>query len=140
MHYKLQNIAIFYLLTFNVMLTVNFDQLKEYFSGRDDIICAIIFGSAQNGFVRDGSDLDIGIYFIEKPKGDDYIKFMVEVAEAAEFDVIDLVDLSNADPILAFEVLSGHFICKNDPYKTAELTSLICREYEDIMFRLNSAA
>ncbi len=122
------------------MLEINIAQLKNFFCQREDIICAVIFGSAQSGFVGVDSDLDIGIYFKQKPEGEAYINFLVEVADAAEFDVIDLVDLRSADPILAFEAVSGNFICKNDKNKTAELVSLICREYEDVMFRLNHAA
>ncbi len=122
------------------MLNVNLEKLGEYLGLRKDIICAVVFGSAQDGKVMQGSDLDVGIYFTKKPKGEEYIQLMVEMAEVAEFDVIDLVDLGAADPILAFEALSGKFICRSDPEKTAELTSLACREYEDTMFRLNRAA
>ena len=122
------------------MHKINLKKLSEYLKGRPDVICAVIFGSAQDGNVKDGSDLDLGIYFSEPVKGDNRIKFMVEVAEVAGFDVIDLVNLESAEPILAFEVISGHFICKNDPDKTAELFSLICRKYEEAMFRLSHAA
>ena len=122
------------------MLNVNLRKLGEYLDLRADVLCAVVFGSAQDGKVNPGSDLDIGIFFTEKPKGEKYIRLLVEIAEAAEFDVIDLVDLGTADPILAFETLSGNFICRSNPDKTAELTSLVCREYEDTMFRLNRAA
>ena len=122
------------------MLNVNLENLGKYLDSRADVLCAVVFGSAKEGIVNPGSDLDIGIYFARKPKGEDYISLLVEMADAAEFDVIDLVDLGTADPILAFEALSGNFICKSDPAKTAELTSLVCREYEDTMLRLNRAA
>ena len=122
------------------MHKINIKELSKYLKNRSDVICAVIFGSAQDGVVKDGSDLDLGVYFSEQVKGDALIRFMVEVAEAADFDVIDLVDLRSAEPVLAFEVISGNFICKNDPEKTAELFSLICRKYEEVMFRLNSAA
>jgi len=122
------------------MLNVNLRKLGEYLDLRDDVLCAVVFGSAQEGKVSPGSDLDIGIYFTEKTKDEKYIRLLVEIAEAAEFDVIDLVDLGTADPILAFETLSGNFICRSDPEKTAELTSLVCREYEETMCRLNYAA
>jgi len=122
------------------MLKANLDKLGEYLESRPDVRCAVVFGSAQDGNIKPGSDLDIGIYFSQKPKGEEYINLMVEMAEVAEFDLIDLVDLGTADPILAFEALSGNFICKSDPEKTAKLTSLVCREYEETMFRLNLAA
>ena len=82
----------------------------------------------------------LGVYFTEPVKGDALINFMVEAAEAADFDVIDFVDLYSTETILAFEVISGNFICKNDPEKTAELFSLISRKYEEAMCRLNHAA
>jgi predicted nucleotidyltransferase len=122
------------------MHTINLDQLGACLSSRDDVVCAVVFGSARDGVVKEGSDLDIGIYFSEKPDGETLIRLMVEMAEAAGFDVIDLVDLHSANPVLAFEAVSGRFICKNDPGKTAELVSLVSREYEDVMYRLNNAA
>ena len=122
------------------MLQINLKELGRYLDLRTDIICTVVFGSAKDGQVKSGSDLDIGILFSDKPKGENYIHLLVEMAEAAEFDVIDLVDLGTSDPILAFEALSGNFICRSDPQRTAEFTSLICREYEDTMLRLNRAA
>ena len=65
---------------------------------------------------------------------------MTEAAEAADFDVIDLVDLHDANPILGFEALSGRFLCKNDPGMTVAFTSLVSREHEDNMCRMNEAA
>jgi predicted nucleotidyltransferase len=122
------------------MPDTNLKKLGKYLDSRPDVICAVVFGSAQSGKVNPGSDLDVGIYFTARPKGEYYIQLLVEMAEAAEFDVIDLVDLNSADPILAFEALSGNFICRSDPDKTAVLTSRVCREYEDTMYRLNCAA
>lgn len=122
------------------MHKVNLEQLGRYLCSRTDVICAVVFGSAQAGMAKEDSDLDLGVYFRRKPDGETLIQFLVEAATAAEFDVIDLIDLHDAHPILAFEALSGRFICKTDPEKTAELASLVCREYEDAMFRLNRAA
>jgi predicted nucleotidyltransferase len=122
------------------MLQANLKQLGKYLTSRNDIICAVVFGSAQDGSIKPGSDLDIGIYFSNKPKGTNYIKLLTEMAETADFDIIDLIDLDTANPILAFEALSGRFICKPHPGQTAVLTSRVCREYEETMLRLNQAA
>jgi predicted nucleotidyltransferase len=122
------------------MPKANLNKLAAYLQSRSDVICSVVFGSAQNGLIKEGSDLDLGVYFTQRPQGESYIQFLVEAANAAEFDVIDLVDLKTADPILAFEALSGTFLANIDPDKTAALTSLVCREYEDVMFRLNHAA
>jgi predicted nucleotidyltransferase len=121
------------------MLAANLSQLGEYLDSRTDVACAVVFGSAQDGHVKPGSDLDLALLFSNKPKGESYIRFLVEVADAADFDVIDLVDQAHADPILGFEAISGRFICKNDPARTAEMSSIISREYEAVMMLLSAA-
>lgn len=122
------------------MPQANLEKLAAYLKSRTDVVFAVVFGSASNGVVPPGSDLDLGVYFAPMPEGEDYIRFLVEAAEAAEFDVIDLVPLQTADTILAFEALSGHVLCKSDPERTAAFTSLVCREYESIMIRFGRAA
>ena len=122
------------------MHMVDLERLASYLDARSDVVFAVVFGSGRDGAIREEGDLDIGVLFRSKPSMDTLVRFMTEAAEVADFDVIDLVDLHNADPILAFEALSGRFLCKNDRGMTAEFTSLISREYEDIMRRYRVAA
>ncbi len=122
------------------MKDLNLDALSAYLRGRADIVCAVVFGSAQEGRVGDESDLDLGVYFDPRPDTETLLQFLADVAAAVEFDEIDYTDLRNADPILAFEAVSGRWVCKNDPDKTAEYVSLVCREYEDVAWRLSHAA
>jgi len=122
------------------MRTLNLDLLSDFLSERKDIAFAVVFGSAADGNPRAGSDLDLGIFFTEKPGSEELIDLLTEVADLLDFDRVDYTDLSKADPILAFEALSGRFLCKNDKVKTAEFSSLISRLYEDIMVRLNTVA
>lgn len=122
------------------MHKADLEGLGAYLRSRRDVVCAVVFGSARDGVVREGSDLDLGVCFTRKPQCEGLLRFLTQAAEAAGFDVIDLVDLRSAEPILAFEALSGRFICKNDPSETAAFTSLVCREYEDAMARLSEAA
>ncbi|MBL7115903.1 MAG: hypothetical protein ISS35_09065 [Kiritimatiellae bacterium] len=84
--------------------------------------------------------MDLGVYFSRRLKSEEKIEFLVEVATAAEFDEVDLVDLASADPILAFEALSGRFISRSAPSKIAELAARVSREYEETMARLSAAA
>lgn len=122
------------------MHSADFKKLAAYLGGRTDVVFAVAYGSGRDGAVREGGDLDIGVLFRSKPSAEALIQFMTEAAQAAEFDIIDLVDLHDADPILAFEALCGRYLCKNDPGKTAEFASLVSRECEDAMLRLNQAA
>ena len=46
---------------------------------------------------------------------------------------IDFVNLNSANTILAFEALNGNLLYVKDKKKLAEFSSLVAREYEDIM-------
>ena len=122
------------------MHRADLQRLTCYLRNRPDVVFAVVFGSGQDGRIREGGDLDLGVLLQAKLSPEARIQFMTEAAEAADFDVIDLVDLHDADPILAFEALSGRFLCKNDPALTAIFTSLVCRGYEDDISRLTHAA
>lgn len=122
------------------MKTINFENIARLLQARKDVVFAVVFGSGRSGVIPDAGDLDLGVYFDPKPDGDTLIEFLVEVSESVDFDEIDYTDLRNADPILAYEAISGQVICKNDPATTAEFFSLVCREYEDVMYRLNRPA
>ena len=50
--------------------------------------------------------------------------------------VIDLIILNDAEPILAFEAISGIRIIDNYPEKTASYCSYISRVYEDTMVNI----
>ena len=108
------------------------ESLIETLSKFPEIDGAWIFGSAKDGIVRPGGDVDIGVLM---KKGSDCIgDIHLELQRALNSDEIDLVDLGNCeDPILGFEVLSGNRLLVRDVERVAEISSLIAREYEDEM-------
>lgn len=122
------------------MRAIDLSGLKALMKPRQDVLFAVVFGSAASGEIRPDSDVDVGVCFDRSPDTDALAEFMVSISDALGTDDIDLVDLSKADPILAFEALCGRVICRHDPAALAEFTSLVCREYEDIMARLNAVA
>ena len=115
---------------------LKFDKapFEDFFRKDSNVICSIMFGSAQNGIITPGSDLDIAVLLHTPPKGKDFLNYYYKVCNInSHIEVIDLVVLNTANTILAFEALKGKYLCKNDPEKTAEFFSITCREYEDIM-------
>jgi len=120
--------------------TVPIDRLGALLDRRRDVVFAVLFGSARDGVLREGADLDIGVLFVAAPGTESVLSLMAALSDEAETDDIDFVDLSKADPILAFEAVSGRFLCKNDPDRTAAFVSLVSREYEDVMWRLQHVA
>jgi len=116
------------------------DKLSVYLSRRHDVLFAVIFGSAKNGKLGPDSDVDIGILFREKHGLKERIEILADIADLLKCDEIDVTDLQTANPFLAFEAISGRFLCRNDRARTAETCSLICREYEDAMVQLHRVA
>jgi predicted nucleotidyltransferase len=87
--------------------------LEDYFSKRDDIAFAFLFGSAARGKIRDEGDLDIAVYFwpekdIEweefnkKFSGENIIALDLERLLRKE---VDLVVLNRARAVLADEIV-----------------------------------
>jgi predicted nucleotidyltransferase len=119
-------------------VSVDFAGLAAFFAADPNVVFAVVFGSAADGMVRPGSDLDVGILFREPPAaGPDYVDYYLRLCEVVRaVEKVDLVNLNSANTILAFEALRGRVVVKNDAERTAEFYSLTCREYEDCMARL----
>jgi predicted nucleotidyltransferase len=115
--------------------TVDIEALRRFFQKDPNVVLASLFGSSSDGTVSPGSDIDIAVLYDEPPEPlEEYNDYYLRLCDVTE-DIapISLVNLNTADPILAFEALSGRIICKNNPEKAAEYQSLICRQYEDVM-------
>jgi len=97
------------------------------------IVGAWLFGSAQDGEVRDGGEVDIGVLFDEKPGLDAMAVCRARLQKILRFDAIDLVILNGTSPILRFEALCGKRVYCADEDRCAEFASLTAREYEDEM-------
>jgi predicted nucleotidyltransferase len=100
-----------------------------------EIPFAHIFGSSANGEVKPGSDLDIAIWY----NGSDPL-IKVKVLETIEPLVncthIDIVNINNADPLLAHEALAGIILFVREEQKSryASFYSRIAAEYEDKIY------
>jgi predicted nucleotidyltransferase len=111
---------------------IRLDSVRDGLAGVD-LLGAWVFGSARDGEVRPGSDLDIAVLFAEKPSLDTLARCRASLQEALQFEDIDLVPLNGASPILRFEALQGIRVCCTDEDRCAEFASLTAREYEDEM-------
>jgi len=115
-------------------VVVDFDRLAAFFRSDANVAFATVFGSAADGTVAPGSDLDVAVLF-RKPlaAGEATLRYYSSLCDAVpDVECVDFINLNQANPILAFEALRGRICCKNDPDATAAYTSLVCREYEDI--------
>ena len=115
------------------MSAVNRAAIRQVFSNHPQVVAAWVFGSAQDGYVRQGSDLDIGVLFAQAPALDAWADLRADLQQAVELEDIDLVVLNRANPVLRFEAVSGHAVYCRDAARRAEFVSLTAREYEDAL-------
>lgn len=97
-----------------------------------EIIFAFLYGSAKDGFVKKGSDVDVALFLKhQKPK----LKFLSKIIGTIEENIpgpnADVGILNNAEPVYRFEALKGKLLFCRDKEKYLNFFSLTCREYED---------
>jgi hypothetical protein len=115
------------------MSSVEWQRLEQVLAAAPRVVAAWVFGSAQSGEIKEGSDLDIGVLFDSKPSFDEQLDLLGKLQRALQIEQIDLVTLNEANPILRFEAISGRAVFCRDPGRRAEFASLTAREYEDEM-------
>jgi predicted nucleotidyltransferase len=94
---------------------------------------AFLHGSAKEGTVRPGGDIDVAVYFDGKPTWDDYEAILRQVEPLAPEVRWDLGMLNSADPVYRFEALKGRLLFARDMESYLRFFSLTCREYESQM-------
>ncbi|NJN95206.1 MAG: nucleotidyltransferase domain-containing protein [Anaerolineales bacterium] len=115
------------------MSSVDWPRLEQVLAAAPNVMAAWVFGSAQTGQIRAGSDLDIGVLFDSTLPFDEQLRLLGDLQPVVPFAEIDLVPLNEANPILRFEAVSGRAIFCRDASRRAEFVSLTAREYEDEM-------
>jgi predicted nucleotidyltransferase len=112
---------------------IDWQRTAPVWEDTPQVIAAWAFGSAQNGQVGPGSDIDIAVLFKSPPSLEAQIALLTRLQDALQFEDIDLVVLNDASPILRFEAISGHPLFCRDLGRRAEFASITAREYEDEM-------
>lgn len=100
-----------------------------------DVAFAYLFGSAKDGMVKPGSDIDIAAYY----EGDDVFfrfKIQTQIEKVIQGIPVDIIELQKANPVLAFEVLCGTqlFVKESCWEKYLDFYTLTCRLYEDEIY------
>lgn len=93
-------------------------------------VFALLHGSAKDGKVNPGSDIDIALYIKGQPSLDLYSNASQAVSEVCPNAEPDIGILNNAEPVYRFEALKGRLLFNNDLETYLHFFSLTCREYE----------
>ena len=86
------------------MEKIDIDKLAKELKKNNSVDFAYIFGSSQNGMVKEGSDVDIAVYLNRKATLEIYSKLMNTV-ELLTSVLPDISVLNTASSILGMEAL-----------------------------------
>ena len=110
-------------------------ELTDYFSSKDSIILAYLFGSTVRGDAGRLSDVDIGVMLDEnlskKDRFDLELKLMGEIAILIKKNKIDLIVLNEAPLLLAYNIVKSGIILKSDETKRVKFETKILSMYTD---------
>ena len=116
-------------------MNLNIEKLSDKLKSFPYIKFAYLFGSAKDGIILPGSDVDLALYYCNP----DTVNFdkMAEILKVTDNLVpgikCDICNLNNASETLRFEALKGTRLFVRDEYmeELEEFYSRTCREYED---------
>ncbi|MCK4378776.1 MAG: nucleotidyltransferase domain-containing protein [Deltaproteobacteria bacterium] len=94
----------------------------------------LLMGSAAEGKVAEGSDLDLAFYLTEPLTLDFYATVEAIIADYLPGVRCDIGILNKAEPVFHFEALKGTLLFARSRELYASFFSLTCREYESQMF------
>ena len=115
-------------------MKLDLEILTNAFAQDPRVILAVLFGSSQDGSIKPGSDVDIGVLLSPPLSPKEFFQFYLDVTERLpSIAELDLVDLNHANSILAFEALCGRRLFVRDPEALATFSSQTARQYESDM-------
>ena len=111
-------------------------QASNYFSAREDIQFAYLFGSHAKGAATIMSDIDIAVYLMaEKLDSDSRLDMLRVLSTILNSERIDLVILNKAPITLAFKVVQNHILLiDREPLRRHQFESLVMRKYFDFSY------
>ncbi|MCX5643399.1 MAG: nucleotidyltransferase domain-containing protein [Phycisphaerae bacterium] len=115
---------------------IDMQRLAAVLEGIEDVEYAMIFGSAQEGVVHAGSDLDVAAWLAQTdgPTIDRLAQIVGKIEDTFAVSC-DLAVLNTAGPVLRHEALKGRVLfvrpaCEAD---FSDFYVRTCAEYEDLM-------
>jgi len=115
---------------------IDVQRLAAVLESIADVEYAMVFGSAQDGVVHAGSDLDVAVWLAQAGgQTIDRLAQIVGKIEDALAVSCDLTILNSAGPVLRHEALKGCilFVRPNCEDEFSEFYVRTCAEYEDLM-------
>jgi len=112
---------------------VKFDRnklSKALESACPEVVFALLHGSAKDGVVRPGSDVDVALFVEGKSSLDIYQNAYDAIESVISGIEPDVGILNNAEPVYRFEELKGRLLFCRDRERYISFFSRTCRQYE----------
>jgi len=110
-------------------------ELTEYFSSKDSVILAYLFGSTVRGDAGRLSDVDIGVLVDEslskKDRFELELRLMGEIAVLINKNKIDLIVLNEAPLLLAYNIIKDGIILKSSETERVRFETKLLSMYLD---------
>jgi predicted nucleotidyltransferase len=116
--------------------SIDLQRLATILNEVESIEYALAFGSARDGVVHAGSDLDVAVSLMHPDvQNTDLLLGIVGKVEDAFGVPCDLTVLNTAGPVLRHEALKGRVLFVRPDRETAfsDFYARTCAEYEDLM-------
>lgn len=95
------------------------------------VVFALLHGSARDGQVGPGSDIDIALFLRGKPDLELYRQTQEAIHAVVSEAEADIGILNQAEPVYRFEALKGRLLFCRDQEAYLSFFSRTCREYEE---------
>ena len=103
---------------------------KALESACPEVVFALLHGSAKDGVVRPGSDVDVALFVEGKSSLDIYQNAYDAIESVISGIEPDVGILNNAEPVYRFEALKGRLLFCRDRERYISFFSRTCRQYE----------
>ena len=117
------------------------NELIEYFSSKDSIILAYLFGSTVRGDTGKLSDVDIGVMLDDKlskkDRFDMELELISEISILIKKNKIDLIVLNEAPLLLSHNIIKNGVILKSNEIERVKFETKILSMYMDEKYYIN---
>ncbi|ADI74069.1 DNA polymerase beta domain protein region [Methanohalobium evestigatum Z-7303] len=110
-------------------------KLEDYFTAKDEVILAYLFGSVAKGESNRLSDVDVAVLLDEsltkQEMFDLELKFIDDIVGILKVDDIDLTIMNLAPLTLNFNIIKQGYILKSDENKRVRFETYLMSRYLD---------
>jgi predicted nucleotidyltransferase len=108
------------------------ELLQAYFSQKDDVTVALLFGSYAKGTAHEGSDVDIAVHCKNPLSINEFLSMQTELSALCHRE-IDLIDLRKAEGTILYQIMTTGIRIKYEENQYVYYSMKALYFYEDYL-------